>query len=348
MFDKIKLIVKRKLVSIGFQLVKKNPDALNWGVIGLGNMAEFFSTAIHGDKDALLTAVASRSFEKAQLFAARHGKCKYYKGYDVMLKDSQLKLDIIYIATPVKYHYQIIKDCLLENKNVLCEKPITSNATQLKELMKIAKDNNCFLMEGMWMKCLPTFQKANFWINDGEIGEIELIKADFYKKQEINLKQSIFNVKEDGGVLKDFGVYAIAFMTAFLKELPLELNFNKKNSSFGIDADWHIFGKNKNCMAFVNISSNFSGQSNAAIIGSKGSIEWASQFNRTNTITLYDQFGKIKEKHIYNYSFDGFEYELKEVRKSLKENRLESKIVPLQETLNTLIVMDKLYAENNA
>ena len=342
MLEKLKLLGKRKLVSLGFHLVNKNNHALKWGVVGLGNMAEVLSAAIHGNKDALLTAVASRSKKKAQLFAARHGKCKSYEGYKLMLEDSELDLDIIYIATPVKYHYQIIKECLLANKNVLCEKPITSNAEEFKELMKMAKDNHCFLMEGMWMKCLPTFQKANLWINKGEIGEIALIKSDFYKKQEINTKQSIFNVKEGGGVLKDFGVYAIAFMTTFLKELPAELISHKRISSFDIDADWHIVAKKENCMAFLNISSNFSGQSKAAIIGSKGTIEWNSQFNRTNTITLYDEYGKIKEHCTYNYSYDGFEFEVNEVTKSLKEKRLESELVPLQETLNTLIIMDKL------
>ena len=161
MLERITFYVKKKLISKGFLVVKKNPGAINWGIIGLGNMAEVISTTIDGNKDTIVYAVASRSIEKAKSFAARHGKCKAYGSYDEMLKDpNNNNIDIIYIATPVMQHYAIVKQCLLAGKNVLCEKPITYNSSEFKELLELAKENNCFLMEGMWMKCLPTFRTS--------------------------------------------------------------------------------------------------------------------------------------------------------------------------------------------
>lgn len=343
MVKRIKLFVKKKIVAYGLPLVKKEPDALKWGIIGLGNMAQVLSATIHGNKGAVLEAVASRSIEKAQSFASRNGKCKAYGSYLEMVNDKNLNLDVVYIATPVKQHYQIIKDCLEAKRNVLCEKPITSNLKQFEELIQIAKQNDCFLMEGMWMKCLPTFKKAFEWIEAGKIGKIELIKADFYKKQQINPKDTIFNANEGGGVLKDFGVYAIAFMTTFLKGFPTELKYNKRISKIGIDTDWHIFASKNNCKAFVNISSNFASQSKAAVIGDKGAIEWDSQFNRTHTITLFDEYGKIVENTTFKYVYDGFEYEVNEVNNCIKANKKESKIVPLSDSLETLKVIEQLF-----
>ncbi|WP_334058736.1 Gfo/Idh/MocA family protein [Polaribacter sp. P097] len=345
MLKRIKLFVQKKIVAYGLPLVKKEPDVLKWGIIGLGNMAQVLSATIHGNKVAVLEAVASRSIEKAQSFASRNGKCKAYGGYLEMVNDRNLNLDVVYIATPVKQHYQIIKDCLEAKRNVLCEKPITSNLKQFEELIQIAKQNDCFLMEGMWMKCLPTFKKAFEWIDAGKIGKIELIKADFYKKQQINPKDTIFNANEGGGVLSDYGVYAISFMTTFLKGIPERMLFSKRISSFGIDSDWQISAQKEKKRAFINISSNFSSQSKAAIIGEKGSIEWSSQFNRTNKISLFNSNGHKIEECVYKYKYQGFEYEVEEVTRCLKNNKKQSILVSLKESFDTLTVIDQLKIE---
>src|SRR5262249_26754002 len=150
-------------------------------------------------------------------------------------------LDIVYIATPMKLHYDNIKICLQAGKNVLCEKPITSTVEELKELQQLAKAKDCFLMEGMWMKCLPTYQKAVTWINEGRIGAIDLIKADFYKREEIDISRAIFDKEQGGGVLRDYGVYAIAFPTGFVKGMPDELRGASRLSCYGIDSDWSIY-----------------------------------------------------------------------------------------------------------
>lgn len=347
MLEKIEYYTRRKLLSTGFLRVKKNPAPIKWGIIGLGSMAEKFSTAIDGNKDGIVYSVASRSLKKAKSFAARHGNCKAYGSYDDMLKDTSANIDVIYIATPVVHHCENIKQCLIAGKNVLCEKPITSDSAQLKELIELAKEKNCFLMEGMWMKCLPTFRKAIEWINGGKIGEVELIKVDFYKKEFIKPDLTIFNAIEGGGVLKDYGAYAISFMTFFLKGIPQTLQYSKRISSFGIDSDWQIYAQNNNVKAFINLSSNFSSHSKAAVIGEKGSIEWNSQFNRTNKITLFDANGNKIEEFAIKYKYDGFEYEVDEVTRCIKRKESESQMVPLCESLDTLTVIDHLMGKQS-
>lgn len=321
---------------------KKNENPLRWGIIGLGYMAETFSCAIDGSKDDVVYAVASRSLDKAKAFAKNHGGCRAYGSYEDMVNDKSLDLDIIYIATPVKYHYEHVKLCLEAGENVLCEKPITSTLEQLDELMELAKKHNCFLMEGMWMKCLPTFQKACQWINEGKIGDIELVRVDFYKREHIREGYAIYNASEGGGVLRDFGVYAIAFMEHFLGGYPDELTGKSRISSHEIDADWQITAKKKNVQAFVNLSSNFGTLSKAVVIGRKGFVEWNSQFNRTNTVTLYDANGVHVETFATNYEYEGFEYEIKEVHKCIREGKKESNIATLAGTLNTMQIINTL------
>ena len=342
MIQKILNRLKKEWRKTPLGRTKKNENPLRWGIIGLGYMAETYSCAIDGSKGDVVYAVASRSLDKAKAFAKNHGGCRAYGSYEDMVNDKSLDLDIIYIATPVKYHYEHVKLCLEAGKNVLCEKPITSTLEQLDELMELAKKHNCFLMEGMWMKCLPTFQKACQWINEGKIGDIELVRVDFYKREQIRAGHAIYNAQEGGGVLRDFGVYAIAFMEHFLGGYPDELASKSRISSHGIDADWQITAKKKNVQAFVNLSSNFGSLSKAVVIGRKGFVEWNSQFNRTNTVTLYDANGVQVETFATNYEYEGFEYEIKEVQKCIREGKKESNIATLAGTLNTMQIINTL------
>lgn len=343
MIQKIYSRVKKILENTPLGRTKKNDNPIRWGVIGLGYMAEILSCAIDGNKDGVVYAVASRSLEKAKKFASHHGYCHAYGGYEEMINDKELGIDVVYIATPVKYHYEHAKLCLEAGLNVLCEKPITSNIEQLDELINIAKHNDCFFMEGMWMKCLPSFQKANQWICEGRIGEVEFIKVDFYKREHIRERYSIYNAKEGGGVLRDFGVYAIAFMEYFIGGVPEKINAMYRVSSHGLDSDWQIAAE-RNCKkSVVNLSSNFGALSKAAVIGKNGSIEWNSQFNRTNCVTLYDANGNQVDKYSTSYTYEGFEYEVNEVQKCIKSGLKEGSIVSLKGTHNTMQIIDCLY-----
>lgn len=325
-----------------FGRTKKIDNPIRWGVIGLGYMAETFSCAIDGNKEGMVYAVASRSLDKAKVFASHHGGCKAYGSYEEMVNDKSLQLDMAYIATPVKYHYEHVKLCLEAGLNVLCEKPITSTLEQLDELIAIARRNNCFFMEGMWMKCLPSFQKACQWIREGKVGEIELVRVDFYKREHIRDEYAIYNAHEGGGILRDFGVYAIAFIEHFLTGIPELINETHRISSRGIDVDWQIAAERNGVKAVVSLSSNFGSLSKAAVIGKKGFIEWDSQFNRTNRVTLYDANGQQVEAFAASYTYEGFEYEVNEVHKCIREGVKESPIATLNGSHNTMQIIDNL------
>ena len=342
MFQKISDKAKKFWRRTPFGKTKKVDDPMRWGIIGLGYMAETFSCAIDGSKDGVVFAVASRSLDKARKFASHHGNCKAYGSYKEMVNDKGLNLDVVYIATPVKYHYEHVKLCLEAGLNVLCEKPITSTLEQFKELVTIAHNNGCFFMEGMWMKCLPSFQKACQWIREDRIGEVELIKADLYKRELIREKYAIYNADEGGGVLHDFGVYAIAFMECFIGGLPDKINAMCRTSSHGVDSDWQISAEREGRKAFVNLSSNFGSLSKAAVIGNNGFIEWNSQFNRTCCVTLYNASGNQTEKYSTSYTYEGFEYEVNEVHKCIRNGLKESPIITLNGTYNTMQIIDCL------
>lgn len=344
--NRVKIAIRRKLRQYGLLRVKKSRSPLRWGIVGLGHMSEFFAQVIDDSYDNVVTAVASRSIEKAKSFASRHGAPRSYGRYIEMLTDDSIKLDVVYVATPVKYHYEHVKMCLEAGQNVLCEKPITSNAAQLEELIVLAQERGCFLMEGMWMKCLPTYGKAHQWLNEGRIGALQMVKVDFYKREHIRPELTIYNLKEGGGVLRDFGVYSISMVVDFLCGQPTSMTTQTLWSKYGIDADWQIAAEKSGVKACVSMSSRFGSLSKAALIGSEGTIEWESQFNRTNRVTLYNAEGVQIETFTARYTHEGFEYELTEVCNCIRSGERESAIVPLGASLDTMRTIDKLMTDS--
>ena len=49
-------------------------------------------------------------------------------------EDKLKSVEWVVVTTPIKSHYKIVKKCLLNKKNVFCEKPLTDNYRKTKEL----------------------------------------------------------------------------------------------------------------------------------------------------------------------------------------------------------------------
>lgn len=74
------------------------------GIIGAGWIAHKMATAISPSKDCCIYAIASRSIEKAEAFAAAWNIEKAYGSYEDMVSDPDV--DLVYIATPHSHHFQ--------------------------------------------------------------------------------------------------------------------------------------------------------------------------------------------------------------------------------------------------
>lgn len=317
--------------------VHKTQDALKWGIIGTGYMSDTFSRTLNDSHNNILYAVASRSLDKAEAFARKHGAIRAFGSIEVMLQCQEI--DVVYIATPVECHFEQAKKCLLARKNVLCEKPLTFTPQEAEELFKIAKENNCFLMEGMWTLCLPTMQTAKKWIAEGRIGDVKYVRADLNKRLDIE------HIRKHHGVLFDYGIYGVAFINSFMPGKIIMSSVSTVQTEDNIITDISALLRTEQCKGVLNLSSNFNAQSKAVVIGTKGSIEWESPFNRTKTINLFDIHSKCIEKYSGRYSSDGFEYELDEVYKNIKSKKLESELVSGNGTEDVLSIINEFINE---
>lgn len=307
--------------------VHKSPDAIRWAVMGTGYMAHTFASAIDDSPVDRVAAVISRSQAKGLAFGRQFHASDVYS-YDRL--PSPEDIDIVYIATPAQCHADNIRACLEAGLNVLCEKPLVPTLAEFEELHSMARSRGPLLLEGMWTRCLPTMEQASEWIEQGSIGDILTIRANLHKRVETAPKS----------VMEDYGEYPLAFVLYFLPEARLENAV--RICTDGRDSDWCITLRQGSVPAVINISSRFASASGAAVIGSRGSIEWDSQFNRTGRVCLYDADGHRVQERAFRYSHEGFEHQLREVHKCLENGKLSSEKLSSEASRSCIALIEKL------
>ena len=146
------------------------------GIIGAGGIADIVTPTLVQLQEAECYAVASRSLEKAERFAAKYGFTKAYGSYEELLDDPEVEL--VYIATPHSHHYAHTMMALERGKPVLCEKAFTMNAREAKKIRDYAKEKGFFVAEAIWPRYMPSRQMIQSVIDSGIIGKVNTLTAN--------------------------------------------------------------------------------------------------------------------------------------------------------------------------
>jgi len=307
---------------------------MNFGIIGLGNISNKFAKTLN-EMNLTLYAVSSRDIVKANLFKDKYNATKAYGSYLDLLNDSNV--DIVYISLPNNMHYKYSKEALLNNKNVICEKPFTINPDEAKELYDLAKSYNLFIMEALWIEFLPAYKKIKEIINDGIIGNIKELNVSYGFETNPERKKRKFLSELAGGALLDIGIYNLAFIDMILNDYPISFKSEFKLNEYLTDEYSKIeFNYKNNIKALMITKIGEDIKREAYIIGDKGSI-YIPDFQQNQEFIL-----KLDKDIKYSYPFkiNGFEYEIEECINSIKNNKNESNIYS---SINSIKLMKLLY-----
>jgi predicted dehydrogenase len=206
---------------------------LRWGILAPGDIAKDFVHAVHTHTDQRVEAVASRSLERAQAFAARHGIERAYGDHDQLVDDPAI--DIVYVASPHSEHKRMALLAIAAGKHVLIEKPIGATAQNAREIQAAARAAGVFAMEGMWSRYLPQTDVILQLVDDGVLGDIRLVTADFATIAPTDPLGRNYNPELAGGSLLDLGIYPVWFSQLFLGA-PDRVNTFGTLTSTGVDA----------------------------------------------------------------------------------------------------------------
>jgi len=319
---------------------------LKWGIIGAGIIAHKMAEALKINPDSELVAVASKTSSKAQQFARQHGIKHAYSYQEIVNSDA---IDVIYVATTHNFHYENTKLALKHGKHVLVEKPFTVNATQARELVRLARRKHLFLMEAMWVRFLPSLKKLKTILANHEIGELKLIDLSFGVIISPEYAGRLKDPALAGGVTLDIGIYPISFACYLLDELPTSIKSMARFSARGVDElASYLFRFPSGCLTTIKTSYNVQMKNEALIYGSEGYIEFP-QFQTGEHFTVFKHEGnnEVKSKtevHEKNHP-NGFIYQVEEVVQSIRAGKTESHIIPLDETVAIMEIMDTMRKE---
>ncbi len=180
---------------------------IRWGILGTGNIAHLVASDLQLLPDAEIAAVGSRAQARADAFGDEFDVPQRFGSYEALVTGGDV--DVVHVASPHSHHVEHATMALEAGCAVLCEKPLALNADGAARLIATAREQDQFLMEGMWTRFLPVMDDVRRVV-ENELGEVQVLRADIGFHQPFDPEHRIFNPALGGGALLDLGVYPMA------------------------------------------------------------------------------------------------------------------------------------------
>ena len=313
--------------------------SIRWGIIAPGRIAHKFASDFSLIHNHSITSVASTNIERARAFADKYKLSSFYGDYREMLVNE--KLDIVYIASPHSFHFEQAKMCLDLGISVLCEKPVTIHSGQLKQLLTLAAEKRLFFMEALWTVFLPTYTQIFEKINNGDIGSIIGVKADFGFHMPFDQDSRLFNPSLGGGSLLDIGIYPLLLATLCLG-YPDEIKALASLTELKVDDEMiAILNYNKRGLAQIQSTIRANTTTEAFIFGENGSIWVPNRWIDSQKFYLLKSDG---QEELIHSPWDGFGYQfqISAVEKCLAQGLSECPLVPHSLSIQLMNQMDEI------
>lgn len=214
---------------------------IRFAIIGTNWITERFIQSALETEQFVLTAVYSRSEEKGKDFAAKFGDPRVFT--DLAEMASSPEIDAVYIASPNSLHAEQAILMMDHGKHVLCEKPMASNAAEVRRMIEAAGRNDVLLMEALKSTLMPNFRAIHD--NLYKIGRVRRYFSSYcqYSSRYDAFKQgkvlNAFNPEFSNGALMDLGIYCIYPMVTLFGK-PEEVQASAIMLSSGVDGEGSV------------------------------------------------------------------------------------------------------------
>jgi scyllo-inositol 2-dehydrogenase (NADP+) len=310
------------------------------GVIGTNWITERFLEAAKHVEGLSLTAVYSRTEEKAKEFANKYEVHTTFTNLEAMASSDEI--DAVYIASPNSHHCRQAVLFLQNKKHVLCEKPMASNAAEVREMIEAAKQNDVLLMEAMKSTIMPNFESIKG--NLDKIGKIRRFSGSFcqYSSRYDSYKQgtvlNAFNPEFSSGSLMDLGIYVL-YPLVVLFGKPNEVQASGTMLESGVDGQGTILLSYDEMEAVVMFSKITESNLPSEIQGELGSII-IQKISGPQAVDIQYRNGTTENISV-KQDMPTMYYEAKEFVDLIQQGKMESDINSYSNSLLTMEIMDE-------
>lgn len=312
-----------------------------FAIMGAGNIANRFCDAVKMVPGAVVTAVASKSAERAEQFAVKNDICRAYGDYGQMLKEE--KPDCVYIAVLPSDHFRLCMLCMEHDTAVLCEKAMFTGSQEAKLLFAEAERRGVFAMEALWSLYLPPLLKVKEWMEEGRIGEVTYVDFSIGFLAEKNPANRFFDRRLGGGAAYDVTVYAYEIVSFLMGRNPSGIQVAANWGETGVDVTDHVVLQYPDCMASLTASIAAPIEDKLVVYGSQGRIVLPAP-HYGNQAFWYDRKGELAEHFRDQVTENGFTYEIQEVMDCVRAGRLQSAGASWDMTVGCSELFDRIQA----
>jgi predicted dehydrogenase len=215
--------------------MERSMSMIRFGVLGTARVVPYGLLAPAKETQGVeVSGIASRTPQKAEEFAARHGIQRAFGSYEALLESRDI--DAVYIALPTALHHSWAGRAIEAGKHVLCEKPLAENAQLAEDLMLYAKQHGRVLFEGMHVRFLDRLRRQRELVAGGEFGRLLRIESCFRTPYAPMAKDDFRRHFElGGGAALDVGCYAVSCLRYVAGEEPEILSVSHRCMSPQID-----------------------------------------------------------------------------------------------------------------
>jgi predicted dehydrogenase len=306
---------------------------VRWGVVGPGRIARKVAADFPHVPSASLTAVASRSKERAQAFADEFGLTSVHD-YRTILEDPDV--DVLYLATPHPQHRAMALAAIRAGKHLMVEKAFTVTPEATREIAAAAAEHGVFVMEAMWTRFQPAIVRLRELIAEGAIGEICAVQADLGAQQNAAPEDRFFNPALGGGALFDLTVYPISFAQMVLGTPE---SVQAHGLVDGVDVEESVlltYPGGRTATLFASLRCQSPGM--ARVVGTGGWIEVPPRFHHPSRL-IVTRNGVGTEELSLPPVGAGYSHEIAEVTSCVEAGRVESPVMPLTDTVAVQDIM---------
>lgn len=315
---------------------------IRWGILGPGRIAHKFAQDLLTLPNAELYAVASSDQGRAEQFARQYGAAHAFGQYERLttLPD----LDVVYVATPHPMHYENALMLLRAGVAVLGEKPFAMNGAQVGEMVQTARDQRVFLMEALWSRFMPALLRAKQLADDGAIGTVTGVRADFGFAAPFDPAKRLFNKQLGGGSLLDIGIYPL-FWSYYVLGMPQAIKASATFGQTGVDEQCGMILTYPNGeLAVLDSTLRTRTGCDAYIYGTGGLIRVHPRWHESQGLTL-ERDGREPEPMTFERTTFGYNYEAAHVMQCLDDGLIESPLWSLNDSVNLMSLLDAVRAE---
>lgn len=247
------------------------------GVIGLGKMGLSHCAIVNANPNVDLVAICDTSSFVLEVFK-KFSDVNGYSDYKKMLQEEQL--DAVIVATPTKFHHEIVMESLKKGLHVFCEKPFSLNSVQGLEMVNEATKNAVVNQVGFHNRFLGTFQELKRLIEADILGEIYHFAGEAYGPVVTKEKTGSWRSKrsEGGGCLYDYASHVLDLIHFVLGKTQKVAGTMLKQT-FSKEVEDTVY-------ASLKLENGISGQL---------SVNWSDETYRkmSTSITVWGKKGKI-------------------------------------------------------